>query len=69
MGYKPPTHEQFNAKWRKYTCNQCGGQYEVFTVSPVPDELRECYFCQKQHTTLKTYANALGVVIRLEATK
>jgi hypothetical protein len=69
MGYKERSREKFNAKWRQYTCTQCGNEYEVFTVSPVSPELRICYLCQKQHVTLKTYANALGAVIQLEAKK
>jgi hypothetical protein len=66
MGYKPPVNEQFNAKWRKYVCNQCGNIYEVFTVSPVPEDKHTCYLCQKQHVTLRAYANALGAVISVQ---
>lgn len=55
--------EQLNARWRKYVCNQCGNKYEVFTVSPVPQESRQCFLCQKQHTTLRAWANSLGAVM------
>lgn len=59
--------ERFNARWRKYICRDCGNFFEVFTVSPLPLEKRICYLCQKQHTTLLSYANALGTVIKMEA--
>jgi transposase-like protein len=51
------------ARWRKYTCNQCRNAYEVFTVSPLPEDKRTCYLCQKQHLTLRSYANSLGAAI------
>lgn len=57
--------EHFNARWRKYTCGVCGRRYDVFTVSVVPAP-HICFDCQKQHTTLKAYANALGACIKEE---
>ena len=59
-------HLPESPRWRKYACQDCGNFFEVFTREPVPLEKRTCYICQKQHSTLKAYANALGVVIKME---
>ena len=42
------SREQFNAKWRKYTCLEHQGSYEVFTVSPIPPDQRICGECRRE---------------------
>ena len=42
------SREQFNAKWRKYRCQECPRTYEVFTVDPPPLDQRICGECRRE---------------------